>query len=295
MTGSIVGLYIFVVVMMGFALYSIRKFLTAIRAAVSGEHRDRESDSKLNEVNEIYSLVRKVKEHDLRIQEEQKKIELAQNRIQIISQFAHDVRSPVAALKVVSKSMTAMPEDLQKLIRIAVSRIEAIAGTLLEKYKADQSPLKSESPTEFELVRLCQEIIEEKKIRFLDQSGFRIEGIFPAVDIVLTVDRTQLGRVLSNLVENAIESYADLSKSVVVEIEVRLGDEVLIFVRDFGRGFPKSVLEAIRKQKTIVSSREKGHGIGLSHAIQSIALMNGRLEIESVEGEGSEIQISFTR
>jgi len=118
--------------------------------------------------------------------------------------------------------------------------------------------------------------------------------IDPSVCCVLA-DPLRLKQVLINLLSNAIKYNQDNGR-VYVEVEAGASNTVFIRVRDTGIGFTQQEIaqifvpfERLNKSAAAVD----GTGIGLSISKRLVELMNGSIDVHSVEGVGSEFSISL--
>jgi len=118
--------------------------------------------------------------------------------------------------------------------------------------------------------------------------------IDPSVCCVLA-DPLRLKQVLINLLSNAIKYNQDNGR-VYVEVEAGASNTVFIRVRDTGIGFTQQEIaqifvpfERLNKSAATVD----GTGIGLSISKRLVELMNGSIDVHSVEGVGSEFSISL--
>ena len=118
--------------------------------------------------------------------------------------------------------------------------------------------------------------------------------IDPSVCCVLA-DPLRLKQVLINLLSNAIKYNQDNGR-VYVEVEAGASNTVFIRVRDTGIGFTQQEtaqifvpFERLNKSAATVD----GTGIGLSISKRLVELMNGSIDVHSVEGIGSEFSISL--
>ena len=118
--------------------------------------------------------------------------------------------------------------------------------------------------------------------------------IDPNVCCVLA-DPLRLKQVLINLLSNAIKYNQDNGR-VYVEVEAGASNTVFIRVRDTGIGFTQQEtaqifvpFERLNKSAATVD----GTGIGLSISKRLVELMNGSIDVHSVEGVGSEFSISL--
>src|SRR3546814_3914990 len=97
-------------------------------------------------------------------------------------------------------------------------------------------------------------------------------------------DPVRLEQILNHLVQNAIDASTPANP-----VTMRLGQQGMhVSVEVIDRGCGMSA-EFIRSQlfKPFVSNKEGGFGIGAFEARALAAAMNGRIDVESREGEGS--------
>jgi signal transduction histidine kinase len=71
----------------------------------------------------------------------------------------------------------------------------------------------------------------------------------------------------------------------------KVGDKVLISVRDNGPGIPQRILEKIFQPFFTTKPTGQGTGLGLSLAYDIIKAHGGEIKVETKEGEGSEFFI----
>jgi two-component system sensor histidine kinase/response regulator len=115
----------------------------------------------------------------------------------------------------------------------------------------------------------------------------------PQIPVDLIGDPLRLRQVLLNLTDNAIKftSKGSITLSVTTE-QLSDNEAVLHFaVADTGIGIPaqkqKTIFEAFSQADTSSTRRYGGTGLGLSISCQLVALMGGRLWVESDPGVGS--------
>ena len=104
-----------------------------------------------------------------------------------------------------------------------------------------------------------------------------------------------LDEIIYNLCDNAIKYNREGGR---VDVHVSSQDgSCLLSVRDTGIGIPKSDLKRVFERFYRVdkshSKETGGTGLGLSIVKHAVMFLDGRLEIESVEKEGTEVKISF--
>lgn len=111
-----------------------------------------------------------------------------------------------------------------------------------------------------------------------DESELRNELEVPSVhDLVL---------IVGNIVENAFDALANFDGERIVSLSILDFDkEIVITVEDSGPGMDEETLKNIFTRG--YSSKGKGHGYGLYLVKQSIDNLEGSIDVESVEGEGT--------
>ena len=202
-------------------------------------------------------------------------------------QVAHDIGSPLAGLEAIVQSTSlSLPEDSRISIRNAAGRIRDISNTLLKKAKHDL--FSQDDPLTQQLLHsLIAQAVSEKRIEY----GSRVNINFTdasSYGIFVFIRQTEFYRVLSNLINNAIEA-CDVGGNIVISLSDTENDAV-IKVEDNGRGIRNDILKELGDLgKT--HGKAKGLGIGLHHAINTIRTWDGKLNIQSKEGEGTTIQI----
>ena len=111
-----------------------------------------------------------------------------------------------------------------------------------------------------------------------DESELRNELEVPSVhDLVL---------IVGNIVENAFDALANFDGERIVSLSILDFDkEIVITVEDSGPGMDGEALKNIFTRG--YSSKGKGHGYGLYLVKQSIDNLEGSIDVESAEGEGT--------
>lgn len=166
--------------------------------------------------------------------------EKAASMMTIARQVAHDVRSPLAALAMVSQELGDLPEDLRVLVRTAIERIQGIANNLLH---GDGGAKKE--PDNCQLVTHIENVVSEKRMQFKKYPKLRLDFLMRGEHYVCSalIDATDFQRIMSNLLNNAVEAV-DGEGTVVVEMLERCGRTILR-IRDDGRGMPEEMIRRL--------------------------------------------------
>lgn len=119
-----------------------------------------------------------------------------------------------------------------------------------------------------------------------------VEG---APNVAVYGDRLRLERVMQNIIGNAVK-YSPTARPIQVTVEQRKR-WIVIAVRDYGVGIPAAELPHIftRFYRASTASGIRGSGVGLAGAQQIVQQHGGRIEVESVVGEGTTVSVFLPR
>lgn len=204
----------------------------------------------------------------------------------LATQLAHDIRSPIAALKAAQFTLTG---NQAELIGVAISRIQEITEDLMVAHRADDTaPTPSGGGASLAslsiLEDLTKSLIQEKCLEFSGLSGIDIkyESAFngdPSVSSAqVSFNRAHFCRAASNLINNAVEALNAQGR-----VCCRMGmdpseSEIEFSVTDSGPGFPQSLLEFDSEP---LRSRRGGAALGIKQARDFARESAGRLILEN--------------
>lgn len=218
---------------------------------------------------------------------------------QFTADAAHELRTPLAAIQATAQSDLMLPnlsedkaKDTLKSIVRQNKRLSYLVADLLILCRIDGEINSNTSRKKREKIALANLIIEvEEDLAALAMaSEIELSSQIKVSQPVETIgDRTQLYRLITNLVTNAIQ-YTPAGGKVILSL-LEEHSNVIISVRDTGIGIAKGDLKRIFERFYRVDkarSRSKGgSGLGLAIA-RAIALAhNGSLEVQSEVGKGS--------
>lgn len=217
------------------------------------------------------------------------------------AQIAHDIRSPLSALTMLTNSLSEISEEKRILVRSAINRITDIANSLLEKSKKQNHDLTSESVgpalENCLLAALVETIVSEKRIQLRASTNVNLEanlqesyGLFACVNI------TELKRVLSNLINNAAEAFGAFGGNIDIILESDSKYSKII-IKDNGKGIPKHILEKLGQQGISHGKEgtQSGSGLGVYHAKKTVESFGGIFKIDSQEGFGTSITLVLAK
>lgn len=209
--------------------------------------------------------------------------------IEEIKRLFHDLRSPLAALKMFAYSLEGSADkDFVNNRTQRMSRtIDAFADKILKK---------NNSLAKFDLINIngaIEAMLLEKTTEYKDlNTQFVYEPVNLDKTLTLNGSRDEFERMLSNLINNAVEAC---DKDGVVKIGLKQkGNICILDVTDNGKGMSNATLQKLRAGVATSFGKVSGQGIGFQQIREAVLNLNGKLQIKSKLGVGSSILIEFT-
>ena len=208
------------------------------------------------------------------------------------SDAAHELRTPISALKVnvynLSKQLTDNA-DLRGL-SVSLTRMAHLIDQLLLLYRASSDNLR----TEFEPVnlrRLCEDVIRDRYPRILER-GQEIE--LEAANLSILGNQFALSALVANLVDNA-SKFTPQSGHIRLEL-AQVNGCVELLVEDSGIGISTEFRERVMDRffRINTGSSVQGCGLGLSIVQHVVALHDARFSITDSQFEtGTQVAVRF--
>lgn len=217
-----------------------------------------------------------------------------QNRFRsFVSQVVHDIRSPLIVLSNIMKSCNSLTAKEHIALKDVVSSVQNIANNLLS-YKEDEDH-DNKSSQHILVSLVLSSIVRQREYQHkLLNIEFRYSYNEDMKFIFIKGDQSDFIRMISNAINNAVEAI-NIRRGVVEVRFVADDKNVRIIVQDNGRGMHKKLIEKILGNKPIFSTKEGGYGLGTEQMRETLAQMNGRMQIESKEKMGTKISFIIPR
>lgn len=224
---------------------------------------------------------------------------LDNSRQEFVENVSHELKTPMAAIKVLADSLLAQGDAPAELYRefledIAseIDRENQIITDLLALVKMDKKA------QELNIVSLNVNELVELILRRLRPIARKkdVEVVFESMrPVVAEVDEVKMTLVMTNLVENAIKYNKEHGW---VKVELDADHQYFFFkVSDSGLGIPEDSLAHIYERFYRVDkshSREiGGTGLGLAITKSSVLMHRGSITVTSVEGEGTSFTVKI--
>jgi len=202
---------------------------------------------------------------------------------QIAASIVHDVRNPLAAIKMatqllVRKIAEPSARDLLQVIDNQITLTDRIISNLMEMAHSKESQRQS--------VDLGQ-LLEELRRELEPQYDLRWQIELECEPFLVAADAVQLRQVLANLVHNAAQATGGCGR---IRIAARRADLFQqIEVEDDGQGVPGEIRDEIFEP--LVTTKPKGTGLGLSICRQIVERHGGSIELCAATGTGTRFRI----
>jgi signal transduction histidine kinase len=223
--------------------------------------------------------------------------ELNRMKGEFVAVVSHELRTPVTALIGYAKTLR-QPEfaDDPGMRREFLERMERQGDRLLRLVENLLTAAKLESEQLTVSVGrvlfedLCREVVEG-----LAREATRLDVRVPTDLPVLHTDRQLLGRILSNLLDNAFKYSPD---GTPCELGAKTeGDRLVFWVRDHGIGIPPEqvarIFDPFYQVDSSTTRQFRGAGLGLSMVRDLLAHLGGTIEVETWPGRGSTFTVSL--
>ncbi len=216
---------------------------------------------------------------------------LEEVRRDFIANVSHEMKTPMGALGLLAETLLdetepAVSRRLAERIHMEAFRISRVIDDLLDLTRIESEATPPREPV---LINLVMAEAAERVREAAQQREVMIELIEPNPPVAVLGDRRQLTSAVFNLIDNAVKfSYPNSTVQVTAKIS---NQEIVIGIKDDGVGIPARDLERIFERFYRVdpgrSRATGGTGLGLSIVRHVAQNHQGRVEVDSREGEGT--------
>lgn len=253
----------------------------------------------------IYAMSGRIKRTIQDMEEEQKKLTLAINKLSLLDQqqkqfignVTHEFKTPLTSIKAYIDLLEMYPDD-DKLLETAKINIKDETQRLYEMVeKVLQLSAMEKYDFEYNMEKLdvkqaIQGVINSLKGKI---DKFKIKLETDLTEAYVEADKDSMTIILVNLMDNAIK-YNKTRGSIYVRNYVK-DVQVIIEIADTGIGIPKELLHKIYEPFFTVDknrSRENGGaGLGLSLAKKYAETQGGSIALVSTGSKGTIFRILF--
>lgn len=280
--------------------YFLSTYITKSLKTIS----DKINETSLNQKNEKIVIEANSKEINLLINAYNKMVDkleesatkLAQSEREqawreMAKQVAHEIKNPLTPMRLTVQSfqrkfdpsdpnLKQKLDDYSKTLIQQIDTMSAVASAFSNF--ASMPAQQNENLNVVDVVELALDIFNEEFIVFKSNKK----------EIISKLDRTQLIRIITNLVKNAIQSIPDEQEIKEILVSVKeVKDNVIITVKDNGVGIEAENVNSIFEPK--FTTKTSGMGLGLGIIKNIIENYKGTITFETKLGKGSTFIVSL--
>ena len=227
---------------------------------------------------------------------EQSKIELARNEKEmawreIAKQVAHEIKNPLTPMKLTLQQM----ERLLLEGEISKERTESFVQTLLPQVETLNgiagsfsafATMPSPVMTKVDLISVLRKSVSLYEDHLLGKATLEK----PPTPIYVQADEQLIGRIISNIILNGLQSNKGNEVNVLVTVQQE-NEWSVVCINDNGGGVAPELQDKIFLPH--FSTKETGSGLGLAIAKQGIEQMGGSIWFETSIGSGTSFFIKL--
>jgi heavy metal sensor kinase len=217
---------------------------------------------------------------------------------QFSTDVSHELRTPITAIRgqlevalFTAKSL----EDYRDAIVNSLQEVERLsqlvrAMLLLSQSESGQLVLQK---TRLDFAEMVRDIVDQFQIP-AEEAKVLLDAELPP-ECFAELDRIQMGRLVSNLLSNALK-YTPAGGEVRVQLS-RQGPAIELVVKDTGQGIPAAdlphIFDRFYRVQFTGQSAETGLGLGLSFVAWIAKAHGGKIDVESTVGQGTRFIVSL--
>lgn len=213
---------------------------------------------------------------------------------EMAKQVAHEIKNPLTPMRLTVQSFQRKFDANDPEIK---SKVNEYSSTLIQQIDtmssiasafstyAQMPAQKDETLNVVKITKLALDIFNESYIYFFSQEK----------EIIARFDRTQLIRVITNLIKNSIQAINQRNpENPRIEVHVYSEESnAIITVEDNGLGISKSYKDMVFEPK--FTTKTSGMGLGLAMVKKIVTTYGGNISFTSIEGGGTKFTVTFPK
>ncbi|OUR93887.1 two-component sensor histidine kinase [Flavobacteriales bacterium 34_180_T64] len=212
---------------------------------------------------------------------------------EMAKQVAHEIKNPLTPMRLSVQSFQRKFDPSDESIH---QKVDEYSKTLIQQIDtmssiasafsnfAKMPAQQNETLNVVKIVKLALDIFNEEYITFIAEE----------TEIIAKFDRTQLIRVVTNLVKNGIQAIPEDSDDPKIVVDVSMEKEnVVISVFDNGNGITEENKSKVFEPK--FTTKTSGMGLGLAMVKNIVETYNGSITFTSQDGKGTTFKVSFPK
>jgi signal transduction histidine kinase len=248
--------------------------------------------------SELYARVRthlQLQQYQRRINEDNVVLERLNNeKNEILGIVAHDLKNPIYNISMLAKMILTEKDierqDIEEYSSDIITSTEKMLQLIMDllDVNAIATGKISVNIEEYNVIRIISEIASLFRER-AKKKNIALHWNPNVEEIKINTDSRAVLHILDNIVSNAVK-YTLPGKNIYIDVEKK-NKEVVISVKDEGPGFSEKDKELMFNRYQKLSAQPTGgehsSGLGLSIVKKYLDLINAKIELETIFGEGS--------
>lgn len=219
--------------------------------------------------------------------------QLADLKLVISRQVAHDIQSPISALTILSSQPKLDAGPTMEMLRTATTNIRQTMKNLLNNFRNTESLSFSAEASNTPIKTIIENTVKEKQLVYNDLRAEVVIGFSRIDEASVFCSPEQFQRLLSNLVNNAVEAIEAGGQVIVQGVVGREFYEVS--VTDSGKGIPDSIKDRVFVEPVSEGklTPDSGLGVGLWAASKWVLSWGGRMRYELPQSGGTRMIVEL--
>ena len=293
--------YLFMLVLAIILSYFLSKYITKSLKIISDKITETRLDKRNQKIDidsaseEIYTLVAAYNSMIDELEESAVKLaagEREQAWREMAKQVAHEIKNPLTPMRL---SVQSFERNFDRNDPNIEAKVAEYSTTLINQIDtmssiaaafsnfAKMPAQKNEMLNLPKIVKLALDIFNEEYIQFSSQKD----------EILIKFDRTQLIRVITNLVKNAIQAMDGQEKPRIMVSIHEEASAVCVIISDNGAGISEDNIELVFEPK--FTTKSSGMGLGLAMVKNIVETYNGSITFTSKLGKGTTFKLRFPK
>lgn len=211
---------------------------------------------------------------------------------EMAKQVAHEIKNPLTPMRLTVQSFERTfnssddkaKDKLKEFSQTLIQQIDVMSSIASAFSDFAKMPIQKKEQIEIiSVIKFALDIFSEEYIKYHPEEE----------ELYANLDKTQLIRVITNLVKNAIQATEN-QENPIVEVKVSSEEKNLIIsVSDNGKGISEDLKELIFEPK--FTTKTSGMGLGLAMIKNIIEAYDGSISFSSKEGIGTVFRVVLTK